>query len=528
MKIELKKARQGIIYVRVSSDEQIKGTSLDDQEARCVRYCEDNDIKVMGIFREEGQSAKSANRPELIKAIEFCRKNKGMIDVFLVYKLDRFSRNMEDHILVKKMLSEYGTTLYSVSEPIIGESPSGKLLGGMLALISEFDNDIRTQRSSNGMLARVKSGIWPWKSPVGYVSGQNKKHGQKKTTPEQPHPMVFPLLQKLLRFYGKGLITQKNIVEELAKTDFQKITKIKPSMQFVEQLFGSRLTFYAGWLTNPWPSEDGSDVLVKGKHEAMLTAEEWFSIKQRRNGGGQIGTKKARNNPKFPLRRFVRCIGCQHALTGSSPRGKYRTFDYYHCYNPVCILKYKSIPKDEMENAFTELLGRVVPTRAFTTYFETIVLEHWKNQSTDLVKNSDIREKEMAELKTKRKSIFDMLENKIYDNEQFKERIVNIDNQILAVKMAISETNIDQYDLEAGINYAKQSIHNLTKLWLDLEVSLRAKFQKLVFPAGISYDRNLKFGTPQLGFIFTLNQVYNGPKLDLVLPAGFEPATCPI
>lgn len=510
------KYRRGIIYVRVSSDEQIKGTSLDDQETRCIKYCQENGIEIMGEpYREEGQSAKSANRPKLIEAIEFCRKNKGMVDVFVVYKLDRFSRNMEDHILVKKMLSEYGTTLYSVSEPIVGESPSGKLLGGMLALISEFDNDIRTQRSCNGMLAKLKSGIWPWKSPVGYVSNRDKKHGLKKTTPEKKHPQVFGILQGLLRQYSKQLITEKGIVDALEKTDFQKLTNIKPTQQFVNQLFGSRLTFYAGYLTNPWQNEDGSDILIRGKHEAMLTEEEWWAIKQIRTGG-QIGIKKSRNNPKFPLRRFVKCVACKHLLTGSSPRGKYRVFDYYHCYNPECTLRGKGIAKKDMEDDFIVLLQQIVPTQAFTAYFEAVVLGHWQSKSTELLQQSSIHEKEMDQLKSKRKSIFEMREDGVYTTEQFKERIKDIDNQLLVVKMAMGEANIDQYDLEAGINYAKQSIQNLAKQWLDLEPVLRAKFQKLVFPVGISYDRKFKFGTPQLGLIFTLNQHYLVKKTDLV------------
>src|SRR3989344_4270757 len=519
------KARRGIIYVRVSSDEQVNGTSLDDQEARCIKYCQENDIEIMGEpFRDEGQSAKSANRPKLIEAIEFCLKNKGLVDAFVVYKLDRFSRNMEDHILVKKMLSDHGTRLHSVSEPIVGESATGKLLGGMLALISEFDNDVRTQRSSNGMLAKLKSGIWPWKSPVGYVSNQDKKHGQKKTTPEKKHPKVFPILQGLLRQYSKQLITEKGIVDTLKKTDFKRLTGIKPTLQFVNQLFGSRLTFYAGWLTNPWPSEDGSDVVIRGKHEPMLTEEEWWAIKQIRTGG-QIGIKKSRNNPKFPLRRFIKCPACLHPLTGSSPRGKYKVFDYYHCYNSECNLRGKGIPKKEMEDAFIELLQRIVPTQAFTAYFEAVVLAHWKNKSSELLQQSTSHEKEMDQLKAKRKSIFEMRESETYTPEQFKERIRDVENQILVVKMAMGEANIDHYDLEAGINYAKQSIQNLAKQWLDLEVALRAKFQKLIFPAGISYDRNFKFGTPQLGRIFTLNQHFLVEKTDLVLPPGFEPGT---
>src|SRR3990167_8403696 len=144
---------KGIIYIRVSSDEQVKGTSLDDQESRCRKYCDENNIKVLKaeVFRDEGASAKSANRPEFLNAIEYCRKNKGAVNVFVVWKLDRFARCIDDHVIVKKTLLEYGTILYSVSEPAVNGDPTGKLLGGMLALISEFDNDIRRQRCMNGM-----------------------------------------------------------------------------------------------------------------------------------------------------------------------------------------------------------------------------------------------------------------------------------------------------------------------------------------------------------------------------------------
>src|SRR3989344_6052521 len=103
--------RKAIIYVRVSSDEQVKGTSLDDQEKRCRLYCADQGLEVLEIFREEGASAKSADRKILLEAIEFCRKNKGTISAFVVWKVDRFARNTEDHFAVRKILLDYGTTL---------------------------------------------------------------------------------------------------------------------------------------------------------------------------------------------------------------------------------------------------------------------------------------------------------------------------------------------------------------------------------------------------------------------------------
>ncbi|OGG48696.1 hypothetical protein A3C18_02420 [Candidatus Kaiserbacteria bacterium RIFCSPHIGHO2_02_FULL_54_11b] len=192
--------RRAIIYVRVSSDEQVKGTSLDDQEARCLRYCEEQGLEVVKVFREEGASAKSADRKVFLEAIEFCRKNRGTIDAFVVWKVDRFARNREDHFFVRKTLSEYGTMLRSVTEPI-GDSPTEKLMETMLAGFAEFDNEIRKQRCTNGMLARIREGIWPWKPPVGYKCANHKKRGEKKNEPDKAHEEVFPILQKMLKGY---------------------------------------------------------------------------------------------------------------------------------------------------------------------------------------------------------------------------------------------------------------------------------------------------------------------------------------
>ena len=157
---------KGIIYVRVSSDEQVRGTSLEHQEDLCRAYCQNKGIEALEVFREEGASAKTAERAEFLRAIEYCRKNKGQVDAFVVYKVDRFARNTEDHFYVRKMLIDYGVTLHSVTEPI-GNNPAEKFIETVLAGSAEFDNAIRTQRCIDGMSARINQGIFPFKPPIG-------------------------------------------------------------------------------------------------------------------------------------------------------------------------------------------------------------------------------------------------------------------------------------------------------------------------------------------------------------------------
>ena len=129
----------GVIYVRVSSAAQVDGTSLDEQVRKCTTYCEENNIDVVRVFRDEGQSAKSTDRKEFLNSIQFCGDTKNKIEKFVVYKVDRFARNAEDHFMVRKTLMDYGVTLESVTEAI-GNNPAEKVMESMLAAFAEFDN----------------------------------------------------------------------------------------------------------------------------------------------------------------------------------------------------------------------------------------------------------------------------------------------------------------------------------------------------------------------------------------------------
>ena len=91
------KTKRGIIYCRVSSIEQVDGTSLESQERVCKEYAERLGIEVLEVFVDKGESAKTADRPQFLKAISMCSQKKHKVDSFIVYKLDRFARNQSDH-----------------------------------------------------------------------------------------------------------------------------------------------------------------------------------------------------------------------------------------------------------------------------------------------------------------------------------------------------------------------------------------------------------------------------------------------
>jgi site-specific DNA recombinase len=492
----------GIIYTRVSSDEQIKGTSLEFQEELCRKYCAEKGIDVLELFREEGASAKTADRKELLRALEYCRKHKSQVQAFIVAKVDRFARNTEDHFYVRKLLLEYGVTLHSVTEPI-GNSPTEKFVETVLAASSEFDNAIRKQRCTDGMVARLGQGIWPWKPPPGYRCQHAKKQGEKKTRPDPPDPELFPLLQRALKEYAKGVVhSQAELARLLDSWGLRTIRGRQTTPQFVDRLLGTHLKFYAGVLVSPFTGEERP-----GQHTPMITSEEFHRIRLVRSGKAKI-MRRDRQNPLFPLRRTISCGSCHRLLTGGVSRGNGGQYAYYHCSNRQCPRYGKAIPKSQLESAFVRYLTAVAPREDRLAVFGEVVLDLWR---TNRVKGDVEREKygrQIAELEERRKRIFEMREDGSYSREEFRERLAEAEGQLADLKRSAGNVTMEDFDIEAALSYALQFIQNLSTEWFKVPRSLRPRFQKLVFPFGIPYDRDHGFGTAELGLLLQLS----GPR----------------
>lgn len=505
---------QGIIYTRVSSDEQVKGTSLENQEQLCQAYCAQRGIQIVAIFKEGGESAKDLslnNRKQFLSALEFCRKRKDEIQAFIVLRVDRFARNTEDHFAVRKILLEYGTSLHSVTEPI-GNKPAEKFIETVLAGAAEYDNAIRKQRCSDGMSQKINQGIYPWKPPVGYACQHAKKHGEKKATADPPDEQTFPLIQRALQEYASSRCNMAEMSRLLDKWGLAQIRCKPTSGQFVDRLVHRSLKFYAGILFNPWTGKD-----ITGLHKPMITKEEYYKILLINAGKSPHQVPRTTYNENFPLRRVVSCAKCKRPLTGSFSKGRSAKYPYYHCFNKECELCYKVIEKTKIEPEFMAHLKEIAPKAKWITAFNRVVLERWKEQGLGFQADVQRRENHLKQLKEREKRIYEMREDGTYAKDVFLERKQEIENQLAAAKIALSESKIDMFDLEATIIYATKFISDLGRQWFDLKPEQRPRFQKLIFPVGISYSKKEGFGTAQLGLIYEIITDSRGRESALVV-----------
>ena len=153
-------------YVRVSSEEQVAGYSIEAQIEAIRRWAEAGGHQLRVILVEPGLSAKSDDRPVFQQAIKMVLA--GQADTLVVHKFDRFSRNVLDSRLYKQMLRSNGNDILSVSEPIDG-GPAGQLMEGVLELFAEYYIVNLGAEVRKGLLAKARAGEWPGRdAPAGY------------------------------------------------------------------------------------------------------------------------------------------------------------------------------------------------------------------------------------------------------------------------------------------------------------------------------------------------------------------------
>ncbi len=130
-------------YSRVSTREQ----NLDlQQDALMNAGCDK-------IYSEKISGVKS-ERPELGKAIEYCREG----DTLVVWKLDRIGRSTKNLIEIVTTLSEKGVHLKSLNESLDTSTPGGKLIFHIFASLAEFERDIISDRTKAGLEAARQRG----------------------------------------------------------------------------------------------------------------------------------------------------------------------------------------------------------------------------------------------------------------------------------------------------------------------------------------------------------------------------------
>jgi len=131
-------------YARVSSI----GQNLEAQVEALKEFgCEK-------IFQEKKSGKSMDNRVELQNALDFVREG----DIFIVTRLDRCARSTLDLLKISELFEKKSVEMKAIHQEFDSTTSTGRLMRGLLSIVSEFENDIRKERQAEGIKSALKRG----------------------------------------------------------------------------------------------------------------------------------------------------------------------------------------------------------------------------------------------------------------------------------------------------------------------------------------------------------------------------------
>jgi len=139
------------IYCRVSTDEQ----DADKQEVACLEYCKRNNLEPFKVYKDV-ISGTTSSRPEFNKLIEDMRHYK--FNIIMVTKLDRLGRSLSHLLTLFEEFRNKGVDFVAITQNIDTTTSSGKLQMQIMGAFAEFERNIISERTKEGLKNAVGVG----------------------------------------------------------------------------------------------------------------------------------------------------------------------------------------------------------------------------------------------------------------------------------------------------------------------------------------------------------------------------------
>jgi site-specific DNA recombinase len=354
------------IYTRVSTEDQAKeGYSLEVQREYLESFAKREGYEVFKVYCDDGISAYSTRREALQQLLKDAKDRK--FDLVLVYKIDRFSRNLKDLLNLVDELSNSGVAFKSATEPFDTSTSAGKLMFQQLGSFAEFERNRIAERVFPGMLKGVQLGNWQGArySPYGY---RYNKANKLLEVDEQESKVVKLIFEMCLA--GKSI---RFITEYLTKKKYRNRKGNIFSTKLIGDILKNRI--YTGkliWNRHHYDKNQKTKkgyayvknspekiIIAQGKHEVLISEED-FNLAQEKLKERRIEIKRKKSD--YPLSGILYCAKCNHRYLGISSISNHRTGEkkrWYRCNGPqrsFIKCKNKAVKAEDIEPKVAALL----------------------------------------------------------------------------------------------------------------------------------------------------------------------------
>lgn len=491
------------IYVRVSSKEQLEGSSLETQERICTEYALRTGYEIVKIFVEKGESAKTTDRTELKLLLEYVAKNHKHLDAIIVYKVDRLARNSLDHAQLKVFFMKYGVRLISATENL-EDTPVGRLMETQLAGFAQFDNEIRTERSVGGMTAAVKAGRYVWPAPLGYIN----TGGRGTSNLAQDDPELVRLVRKCWEYIDTGY-TPEEARKAITKDGLRGKSGGPISKSNFARMLRNRI--YKGMI-------EKFGLSVVGNFKPIVESELFDRVIDKLDGKAKNVPIYKKDHIDFPIRGIVLCHKCGRRLTASWSKGNGGKFPYYRCIYCKKVNYKRDDDKKGNEGMETKFI-KLLKTYSYKPEFKEALIKAIELNLEDRNKGNKKKiaeiEKELVSLKAKEKQIAEKNFAGVLSDALAKELLDENEQKASNLSLDLHNYQENTEEVMKVVRHSISILEDISGAWMRADLEVKKRFQKFIFPQGLTFD-GAKFATIKLAYCINPNGGNTPSELHMV------------
>jgi site-specific DNA recombinase len=454
-----------IIYTRVSTKEQELGYSLGTQRKECEELAIKNGYSILGYFGGTYESAKTDERKEFNRMLQFAKRSKEKVTYIIVHMVDRFSRSGANAIFLKEQLKQTGIYIMSVKQPVDVRTTSGDFQQNIQIIFSHYDNQVRRERCMAGTKEALSRGEWCSTTPKGYdrvnINGKSE--------------LVVNATGKIIR---KAFLWKANegISNEECRARLAKLG-LKVSHQRMSHILKN--PFYCGLIAHN--ALEGK--IIEGRHEKLISKDIFLKVNQVQKKNPH-GYKHDPEQDNVPLKVFLKCDSCEKSLTGYVAKKK--GIWYYKCRNIGCC---NNKSAKQLNEVFYKSLSYFTLNPKYRKLLREMLLQELHEENKENLENVKLLKSTYQDINHKIERLEERYINEELSQELYVKYGTKYKQERLALAQELTKLETGSSNLENEVDEALDFSENISKTWHCGGFKEKQRVQYFLFPNGIRYNR---------------------------------------
>ncbi len=452
-------SKRAAFYLRYSSDGQNEAT-ISAQRRICTTFADAEDYTLIKEYVDEAESATTShNRDAFLEMLADAKK--GLFDYVIVWQFSRFARNKEESVIYKALLRKIGVRVISATERT-DDTPSGKLLEGMLEVLNQYFSDnlsveVKKGKKENLLTGKHAGGETPY--------GIYKEEDSTIYRINEAQAKIIRLIYDLyIQGYGYRRIAA--ILEEKGhkppKGDKWNGGSIGKILKHEAYIGIYNYTLGAGT-----PQEESFK--LDNVYPAIIDDNTWALAQKQRLAKKP---KRSKRNRLYLLTGKAVCGSCQKNYVGHSSKTKTHKYYYYRCNGRSMharnetSCKAKDIQAEKLEKwVLDSIAAFILSENAIKTILDTVA-QKVKNKSNTSQKEIKKLEKEAKDLDARIENMLDLYDSGKLSKARLNKRTEGLEKQLDNIHLELEQlrklnsTNVDIATLREFLFKYRKSLEN--------------------------------------------------------------------